>query len=91
MNKTALTLASAMAGVIGLAAVAQAANPTPAPVPAFKNEKCYGIAKAGQNDCQTANSSCAGTSQRDGQADAWLYVPAGACAKIVGGSAKPKA
>lgn len=88
MNKTALSLASAMAGVIGLAAAAQAG---PAPVPAFKNEKCYGIAKAGQNDCQTANSSCAGTSKRDGQADAWIYVPAGACAKIVGGSAKPKA
>jgi uncharacterized membrane protein len=88
MNKSALTLASAMAGVIGLAAVAQAG---PAPVPAFKNEKCYGIAKAGQNDCQTANSSCAGTSKRDGQADAWIYVPAGACAKIVGGNAKPKA
>jgi uncharacterized membrane protein len=88
MNKTAISLASAMAAVIGMAAVAQAG---PAPTPAFKNEKCYGIAKAGKNDCQTAASSCAGTSKRDGQADAWIYVPAGACEKIVGGSAKPKA
>ena len=40
-------------------------------------EKCYGIAKAGRNDCQTANSSCAGTSKRDGQGDAWVYVPQG--------------
>ena len=88
MNKTALTLASAMAAVIGITAAAQAG---PAPKPAFKNEKCYGIAKAGHNDCQTANSSCAGTSKRDAQADAWIYVPAGACSKIVGGSTTPKA
>ena len=31
-------------------------------------EKCYGVAKAGKNDCQTANSSCAGTSKKDAQA-----------------------
>jgi uncharacterized membrane protein len=48
-------------------------------------EKCYGIAKAGKNDCQTAHSSCAGTSKKDGQPDAWLAVPKGTCEKIVGG------
>jgi uncharacterized membrane protein len=53
-------------------------------------EKCYGVAKAGKNDCQTANSSCAGTSRRDNQGDAWLYIPAGSCEKIVGGSKDPK-
>jgi hypothetical protein len=52
----------------------------------FKFEKCFGVAKAGKNDCQTAASSCAGTSKRDGQADAWVYLPAGSCGKIVGGS-----
>ena len=91
MKTSALTLASALAGVVGMIAVAQAADPTPAPKPAFKNEKCYGVVKAGKNDCPTAASSCAGTSKRDGQADAWIYVPAGACDKIVGGSVKPKA
>jgi len=49
-------------------------------------EKCYGVAKAGKNDCQTDHSSCAGTSKTDGQKDAWLSVPKGACEKIVGGS-----
>ena len=49
-------------------------------------EKCYGVAKAGKNDCQTDHSSCAGTSKADGQKDAWLSVPRGACEKIVGGS-----
>ena len=48
-------------------------------------EKCAGIAKAGKNDCQTAKSSCAGTSKKDAQADAWVSVPKGACEKIVGG------
>ncbi|MGE0724500.1 MAG: DUF2282 domain-containing protein [Alphaproteobacteria bacterium] len=54
-----------------------------------KNEKCYGVVKAGKNDCQTANSSCAGTSRRDSQADAYIYVPAGTCDRIVGATLKP--
>lgn len=53
---------------------------------AADNEKCYGVAKAGQNDCQTASSSCAGTSTMDGQKDAWLFLPGGTCEKLVGGS-----
>ena len=48
-------------------------------------EKCFGVAKAGKNDCQTDHSSCAGTSKKDGQKDAWISVPKGACDKIVGG------
>jgi len=62
----------------------------PAPKPKYDYEKCYGIARAGKNDCQTANSSCAGTSKRDAQADSWIYVPAGSCEKVVGGSLQPK-
>jgi uncharacterized membrane protein len=49
-------------------------------------EKCFGIAKAGKNDCQTDHSSCAGTSKSDAQKDAWVSVPKGACEKIVGGA-----
>lgn len=55
-----------------------------------KPEKCYGIVKAGKNDCQTAASSCAGTAKKDGQRDAWVYLPKGTCGKIVGASLKPK-
>jgi uncharacterized membrane protein len=50
-----------------------------------ENEKCYGVAAAGKNDCQTATSSCAGTSTTDRSPDAWIYVPAGTCEKIAGG------
>ena len=47
-------------------------------------EKCYGVAKAGKNDCQTATSSCAGTAKKDAQKDAWVGVPKGTCEKIAG-------
>ena len=46
-------------------------------------EKCYGVSKAGKNDCKAgAGTSCAGTSKADYQKNAWKLVPAGTCAKI---------
>lgn len=81
--KTTLLVASAIAAVLSTASLAT--------VEAAENEKCYGISVAGKNDCQTASSSCAGTSTTDNQADAWIYVPAGTCEKIAGGSLEPKA
>lgn len=67
-------------------AIASGAATLATPAQAAENEKCYGVAKAGKNDCQTASTSCAGTSKTDGQADAWIFVPKGTCDKIVGGS-----
>ena len=58
--------------------------------PTYKYEKCYAVAKAGLNDCFTAVNSCAGTSKQDGQKDAWVYVPAGTCTKLAGGSLMPQ-
>jgi uncharacterized membrane protein len=87
---TKLMIASAVAAAFAVPLVAGAQS-GPAPEPKFTAEKCYGISKAGKNDCQTANSSCAGTSKRDGQKDAWIYVPAGSCDRIVGGSKQPRA
>lgn len=49
-------------------------------------EKCAGIVKAGKNDCGTSKHSCAGQSSKDGNAEEWVYVPTGTCAKIVGGN-----
>ena len=64
---------------------------TPAPEPPFKAEKCYGIAKAGQNDCaSTGNNVCAGTSRVSMELRAWIYVPEGYCHRIQGGSKSPK-
>ncbi|MFO1057512.1 MAG: DUF2282 domain-containing protein [Dongiaceae bacterium] len=80
--KNTVVIASALAAALSLTAVAAAQ--------AADNEKCYGVAKAGKNDCQTTSHSCAGTASADGQADSWIYVPAGTCEKIVGGALKPK-
>ncbi len=49
-------------------------------------EKCYGVAKAGKNDCKTLSNACAGHSTADNQKDAFLALPAGSCERIVGGT-----
>ena len=90
MNRTSkAAVISAVAAALSLPyfSLAQAG---PAAVPKFESEKCYGVAKAGKNDCQTANTSCAGTSKKDNQGDAWIYMPKGSCDQIVGGSLQAK-
>jgi uncharacterized membrane protein len=52
---------------------------------ALQRERCYGIARAGHNDCGTARHSCAGQSQADASDDEWLSVPTGTCLKLAGG------
>jgi uncharacterized membrane protein len=70
---------AAMLGM-GSAAVAHAAS-----APAM--EKCYGIAKAGKNDCGTSGgSACAARSKRDKDPKEWIFVPKGVCEKIAGAS-----
>ena len=55
--------------------------------PKYKAEKCFGVAKAGKNDCAAGpGTTCAGTSTVDAQGNAWMYVPQGTCEKLVGGS-----
>ena len=83
MNKSQL-LAAAVAAAVG----SSLAVATPAFAADKKMEKCFGVAKAGKNDCNTATTSCAGTSKVDGQKDAWILVPAGLCGKLVGGADK---
>lgn len=52
-------------------------------------EKCYGIAKAGRNDCGTATHSCGGEAKVDSDKSEWILVPTGICDKIVGASTTP--
>lgn len=49
-------------------------------------EKCYGVAKAGKNDCASNGHACSGQSKADGDAKDWIYVPAGTCDRLLGGS-----
>jgi uncharacterized membrane protein len=50
---------------------------------AYKAEKCYGIAKAGLNDCAARGvHSCSATAKLDNDPSSWIYVPAGYCERI---------
>lgn len=80
MSKRNQAAAAALAGLVAVGMTAVTSNAS-----AAKMEKCYGVAKAGHNDCQTATSACAGTATKDGQADAWMLVPSGLCGRLVGG------
>lgn len=79
MNQRAF-IAAAAASVLALsfASVAHAQE--------SGKEKCYGIAKAGQNDCANLSGthSCAGQSKMDNGADEWKYVPKGTCKDMKG-------
>jgi len=74
-------LASALA--LGLINTASAAD-------ASSKEKCYGVAKAGQNDCAnlSGSHSCAGQTKADGDVNDWKYVAKGTCKDLKGLSAE---
>ncbi|OFX10242.1 MAG: hypothetical protein A3G22_06485 [Alphaproteobacteria bacterium RIFCSPLOWO2_12_FULL_40_11] len=57
-----------------------------------KMEKCYGVVKAGKNDCASAKKgghSCAGAATVNGDKSEWVYLPTGTCDRLVNGSVKP--
>lgn len=83
--RTTLLLGAAIASLLAGTATGQ----THPEKPTYKYEKCYGVAKAGRNDCFFAANSCAGTATQDDLPDAWIYVPKGTCEKITGGSTAP--
>jgi len=87
MRSRATTIHAAVAGLLALGAAAAApAHETPAP-PGM--EKCFGIAKAGQNDCGTSKHDCATLGKVDRDPDDWKGVAQGTCVKI-GGKLAPK-
>jgi uncharacterized membrane protein len=78
MNQRTTRVALAAALLTALAVGAAHADGAAKPM-----EKCYGVAKAGKNDCKAgAGTTCAGTSKADYQKNSWKLVPAGTCAKI---------
>ena len=86
MNKRQALIAAALASVCATQATAggqmdaQSAN----------DEKCYGVAKAGQNDCGTATHGCAGQATADKDPAEWKLVPKGTCEKAGGKLTPPK-
>ncbi|MFT6259225.1 MAG: putative membrane protein [Rickettsiales bacterium] len=89
MSKKSKFLKSATLAIAGLAVMSSTsamAKKSP------KMEKCYGVVKSGQNDCSSAKKgahSCAGGAKINGDKNEWIYLPEGACDRLVGGSEKP--
>jgi uncharacterized membrane protein len=80
-SKTAI-LAAAVSSLLALSTSAFAADDA-------NSEKCYGVAKAGKNDCAGGAHACAGQSSKDASAKEFIKLPKGTCERIVGGSLKP--
>jgi uncharacterized membrane protein len=84
MNRTRIVLLGSLTAMMtGIGAAALAADQAPAKkadaAPA-NQEKCYGVALAGKNDCKAGpGTTCAGTSKKDYQGNSWKYVAKGTC------------
>jgi uncharacterized membrane protein len=76
-------LSTAVGGLLALGALSMSAHAADDP----KTEKCYGIVKAGKNDCAGAQHACSGQS-KEGMSSAkeFIKVPKGTCERINGGS-----
>lgn len=77
MNMKTFAIAAAVGGMLAL-------NAAPAFSADQAKEKCYGIAKAGQNDCAANGHSCAAQAKTDGDPTEWKFVPKGECEKLGG-------
>ncbi|WP_343730482.1 DUF2282 domain-containing protein [Duganella sp.] len=84
MNHRNATLAATLAlSLTALAGSSHAAEPSKPAEQKKPTEKCFGVAKAGQNDCAAgAGTTCAGTAKTDYQGNAWVLVDKGTCTKI---------
>ena len=81
MRNTAF-VASALAAALSVAAMTS--------VHGQETEKCYGVAKAGQNDCKAGAHDCKGQSEVDADPDSFVLLPVGTCKKIDGASLQPQ-
>jgi uncharacterized membrane protein len=88
MNNRQALIAAALIGISVASSTANAQTDAKA----AEKEKCYGVAKAGQNDCASANGShsCAGLAKTDDAKNEWKYVVKGTCEKIGGTKAAKK-
>jgi len=80
MRTSKLTAAAILAAALALPAL---------PAGAAETEMCFGVAKAGGNDCKSGSHACAGHSTVDRDPASFVVVPAGTCEKLVGGSLTP--
>ncbi len=87
ISTSAALTASSLLGALALSATTANAGPVTQP---GGSEKCYGVAKAGHNDCAAGAHSCAGQSVKSLDKASFVYLPRGACGKLANGSLSPK-
>ena len=85
-SKRAL-ITAAISGVLAAGAMALA---NPAVAADGAKEKCYGVTKAGKNDCAGNGHACSGQSKKDADPGEWLSLPAGTCDRLLNGKATPE-
>ena len=86
MNKRQALIAAALASVCA----AQATAGGQMDAQSGDEEKCFGVAKAGQNDCGTATHGCSGLAKADKDPAEWKLVPKGTCEKAGGKLTPPQ-
>jgi uncharacterized membrane protein len=82
---------AALTAIGTLLAIGASALATPAcAADKADQEKCYGVAKAGKNDCAAGTHACAGQAKASGDGRDFVAVPKGTCERLNGGSLTPK-
>lgn len=87
--KIPVRMAVAAAALAAAFVASEASAQVNVPKPSYKFEKCYGVVKAGMNDCFSPVHACGGTAKKDNEPAAWVYLPVGVCKKLVGGELAP--
>jgi uncharacterized membrane protein len=84
-NASRLSILLGTAALAVASAAAQATDQMPMAGKA-NMEKCYGVAKAGKNDCAAGAHSCQGQATKDFDKASFVSLPSGLCAKLAGGT-----
>jgi uncharacterized membrane protein len=89
MTKKDVLIGTAISSLIALSALSAAHQASAQDSAA--TEKCYGVVKAGKNDCAGPGHTCQGQAKADASEQEYILVPAGTCERLVNGSTTAKA
>jgi uncharacterized membrane protein len=84
MQSKRVLITAAVAGVLAAGTMALA---NPAVAGDMDKEKCYGVAKAGKNDCAGNGHACSGQAKKDADSGEWISLPKGTCERLLNGRA----
>jgi uncharacterized membrane protein len=88
MKTTSILMSTAIGTLLAFSAVTAQAGGHEGAAPA--TEKCYGVAKAGENGCAANGHSCQGQAKTDMDPSEWKKVAVGECAKMGGSTTAGK-